>query len=219
MKLLKFVIKGVAALLIPLSLVFLGLRLLLSSGFLSLEYRMPGFPNDQFGFTRRERLHYSNISLNFLLNNDDIDSLSIQTLPNGSPLFNDRELSHLLDVKNVVKPSLVVGYNSWLLLGIIAFVSILAKLKNQLIDGIRLGAWLMLGIIGSIGLFALISFWNFFSIFHSLFFEGESWIFSYSDTLIRLFPLRFWQDAFLIVGLITIGGSLIILFAIKPVRD
>jgi integral membrane protein (TIGR01906 family) len=67
-----------------------------------------------------------------------------------------------------------------------------------------------------LGLFASISFWQFFSWFHSLFFKGDSWLFAYSDTLIRLFPIRFWQDAVIgIVGLALLLG-LALAFGLKP---
>jgi hypothetical protein len=33
-------------------------------------------------------------------------------------------------------------------------------------------------------------------------------LFLFSDTLIRLFPLRFWQDAFLLAALIALGGGI-----------
>jgi integral membrane protein (TIGR01906 family) len=48
--------------------------------------------------------------------------------------------------------------------------------------------------------YVLLNFNNFFTNFHRLFFEGGSWMFSYSDTLIRLFPIRFWSDVALIIG-------------------
>jgi hypothetical protein len=41
-------------------------------------------------------------------------------------------------------------------------------------------------------------------------------MFLYSDTLIRLFPLRFWQDVFLFAGIITIGGGLALGLVLKP---
>ena len=72
----------------------------------------------------------------------------------------------------------------------------------------------MVGLAGAIGLIVVVGilidpniFWNFFAGFHALFFEGDSWLFLYSDTLIRLFPLRFWQDAFLSVAVIALGGG------------
>jgi uncharacterized membrane protein len=33
-----------------------------------------------------------------------------------------------------------------------------------------------------------------------MFFEGDTWLFLYSDTLIRLFPERFWLTAFIGIG-------------------
>jgi integral membrane protein (TIGR01906 family) len=68
---------------------------------------------------------------------------------------------------------------------------------------LRRGGWLMLALVGAIGIFAAVSFWQFFTLFHKLFFTGDSWLFLYSDTLIRLFPLRFWQDIFIFVPALT----------------
>jgi uncharacterized membrane protein len=72
----------------------------------------------------------------------------------------------------------------------------------------------MVSLAGTISLIVVVGivvnpdvFWNFFAGFHSLFFEGDSWLFLYSDTLIRLFPLRFWQDAFLWAAVIALGGA------------
>jgi len=46
-----------------------------------------------------------------------------------------------------------------------------------------------------------------FTSFHRIFFSGDTWLFLYSDSLIRLFPIPFWQDAFIIMGtLVLVGG-------------
>ena len=74
--------------------------------------------------------------------------------------------------------------------------------------GLSRGGFLTLGLLAVLGLYASIDFWGFFTFFHGLFFKGDSWLFEYSDTLIRLFPLRFWQDVFIWVGVIVIGGAL-----------
>jgi integral membrane protein (TIGR01906 family) len=66
-----------------------------------------------------------------------------------------------------------------------------------------------------IGLFGAVAFWQFFTLFHELFFKGNSWLFENSDTLIRLFPLQFWQDAFLWVGIIAVGGALGLALGLK----
>jgi uncharacterized membrane protein len=75
----------------------------------------------------------------------------------------------------------------------------------------------MIGFIVGVGI--LIDpdvFWQFFTFFHTLFFEGDSWLFYYSDSLIRLFPIRFWQDAFLWAAALALGGGLGLAFGLKP---
>ena len=59
-------------------------------------------------------------------------------------------------------------------------------------------------------------FWNFFAGFHHLFFTGDSWLFLYSDTLIRLFPIRFWEDAFLWAAVIALAGGVGLALGLKP---
>ncbi|RPJ17838.1 MAG: DUF1461 domain-containing protein, partial [Chloroflexi bacterium] len=80
--------------------------------------------------------------------------------------------------------------------------------------GLMRGGWLMVGLAVTIGLIVVVGiavnpnvFWTFFSGLHTLFFEGDSWLFHFSDTLIRLFPIRFWQDAFLLAAIIALGGG------------
>ncbi len=51
-----------------------------------------------------------------------------------------------------------------------------------------------------------------FTGFHRIFFTGDTWLFYTSDSLIRLFPERFWSDAFLYIGIFTIAGGLIAIF-------
>jgi uncharacterized membrane protein len=86
-----------------------------------------------------------------------------------------------------------------------------------------LGGWLMTGLALTIGAIVVVGiavnpdvFWQFFTLFHELFFTGNSWLFYFSDTLIRLFPIRFWQDAFLLAAAIALGGGLGLVFGLKP---
>jgi integral membrane protein (TIGR01906 family) len=51
--------------------------------------------------------------------------------------------------------------------------------------------------------------------FHRVFFEGDTWLFLYSDTLIRLFPERFWQDAFLFIAVATLAEAAILLLVCR----
>lgn len=202
--------------LVPIALIFLGVRILLSNTFLNLEYRMPGFPQDNYGFTLEERLKWADYALQYLVNNTNINFLGDLTFVDGSPLFNERELNHMVDVKKVVKPMIIVGYTSWFLLAGFGIYAFRFNKKQDYLHGLRFGGMITIGLLIVIGLFAMINFWNFFTLFHGIFFEGDSWLFLFSDTLIRLFPMRFWQDAFIIVGLITLGGGLALMLGLRP---
>jgi integral membrane protein (TIGR01906 family) len=206
------------AILVPITLMLLGMRLLLTPAFVNLEYRMPGFPADPYGFSQTDRLHWSKIALQYLLNDSDISYLGDLHFADGSPVYNERELSHMSDVKNVVKAALKLFYFA---IGTLAVLVLWAWQGNWMSDykcGLQRGGWLTIGLMGAILLFALVSFWNFFVLFHELFFQGNSWLFLYSDTLIRLFPLRFWQDVFLFEGLLVLGGAIGLALGLRPSR-
>jgi uncharacterized membrane protein len=49
-----------------------------------------------------------------------------------------------------------------------------------------------------------------FVAFHNVFFQAGTWQFLFSDTLIRLFPERFWQDTFIALGVLAGGGGLLV---------
>lgn len=207
MKTLHAVLGWVVTLLIPVALVSLSLRLLLTPVFLHIEYRLPGFPADQYGFTLEERLHYARFALAYLLNDADISYLGDLRFADGGRVFNERELSHMVDVKNVVRPALKAGCLVWGLTAALGLWAFFGGWWPGYAGAVRRGGWLTVGLVALIALGAVVSFWQFFTLFHALFFEGDSWIFLYSDTLIRLFPIRFWQDAFLLAGILALGGG------------
>jgi integral membrane protein (TIGR01906 family) len=216
MKLITRIIAWLVTVLIPIALTFLGLRLMLTHPFLQVEYRMPGFPPDEYGFTLKDRLQYAPLAVDYLVNNANISFLGNLTFPDGSPLYNERELSHMQDVKNVVRPVLWIGYGIWAFLLAVGLWARFGGWWSGYVRGLRRGGWLTVGMAVVLGVLAAVSFWQFFTVFHSLFFSEDSWLFFYSDTLIRLFPLRFWQDAFLFAGIVATGGGLALGLALRP---
>lgn len=205
---MKTAFNWLTALLVPFAIVGLGLRLLMTPLFLQIEYRMPGFPPDEFGFTRQERLKWASYALNYLTNQADISYLENLTFEDGRPLFNKRELSHMMDVKNLTQTVL----RFWILdLGLLALLGPGSWPGGHLPDyrlGLSRGGWITAGLVIAILLLVVINFEQLFTQFHRLFFEGDTWLFYYSDTLIRLFPMRFWQDCFIFTGVFSLLSGL-----------
>ena len=211
------------SLLIPFALIGLALRILLTPVFLTVEYNMPYFPPDDYGFTKADRLHWAPYALNYLTNTADISYLGNLKFEDGKPLYNERELSHMHDVKNVVKGALLLWYGTLTILAILAFWAWQGKWIPEYFIGLRRGGWWMVGLALALGAIIVVGivanpdvFWEFFTFFHSLFFKGDSWLFLFSDTLIRLFPIRFWEDAFLFTAIIAMGGGLALGVGLKP---
>lgn len=206
----------------PFALIGLALRILLTPLYYTIEYNMPYFPADEYGFTKEDRLKWAEPSVKYLVNSADISYLGDLKFDDGTPIYDERELSHMHDVKNVVQGSLKVWYVS---VAILILLVILAQRSGWMpiyLDGLRRGGWWMIGLAATLGFIAgagiLLNpdiFWNFFAWFHSLFFEGDSWLFYYSDTLIRLFPIRFWQDAVIAMAVIALGGGLGLAFGLR----
>ncbi len=211
---LKKFLHGLIVILIPFIILMLVIRLLITPSFARVEYRMPDFPEDPFGFTLADRLRWSEPAIQYLVNREDISFLGDLTFEDGEPLFNEKELSHMVDVKKVVtgmRVALVI------LLGALGAAIFFYQRYNGLDDlyrALRTGGMVMVGLVIGILLFVLISFDQLFTWFHQLFFESGTWMFYTSDTLIRLFPMRFWQDAFIFVGALScaIGVGLMVFF-------
>lgn len=196
----------------PVLVVLLTIRLVMTPLFLQIEYTRPGFPADYFGFTQEDRLNYAPYALNYLLNAEGIEYLGDLTFEDGTRMYNDRELRHMYDVKIVVQITfMVTAILSVLTAGLIF---LLAR-KNQghtIRRGFRSGAIFSLAVIVAIIIVAVFNWDFFFTTFHNLFFESGTWVFFYSDTLIRLFPEQFWFDAAMTIGATTILAALIALF-------
>lgn len=190
---------------LPLVFILINARLLMTDPYMVWQYNRPGFPEDQFGFTTADRLEYGPIALDYLFGPND-DLLAEQTFPDGTSLYNEREIRHMADVKDVTRQLSIFGY-SLIALTILAAVVLYvdkAQRLSLLRVGIQGGVFTLIVIVGGLSAVAL-AFDQLFTLFHTLFFEGETWIFPTSDTLIRLFPEPFWIGAFALV----FGGALI----------
>jgi len=176
-------------------------RVLAHDWFVRKELQSDGFPPDRYGLPPAARLSLALTGLHSIQpRSEGIDLLRRATLPDasgaaGTRAFDERELRHMQDVRD--------------LLGT-AFRAQIAVLLGLVVAGIALhrsARWrrvvplgLLLGSLATLGLAALLipvivlGFDGFLLRFHELFFSGDSWRFSETDTLLRLYPEVFWQD-------------------------
>ncbi len=179
--------------------------------FIRLEYARPNFPPSH-RFDPKERENFSIATLRYLIANESLDYLKALADESG-PIYNERELAHMADVKRVATGALFVLRLSLLLALSLTILLLLKGWRRELSIGLAGGAVMVAALGLAIGVTALVNFDLFFTLFHRLFFEGDSWLFPYTDSLIQLYPLPFWVDAtkwwLVISGALTLATGLV----------
>ncbi len=214
---------AIITIILPFILLMNGVLLVFTPEFLQYEYKKPNFPDDPYGFTLDERIEYGTASVKYItdiMNQLPDEFLAGLEMKDGTPLYNDRELSHMKDVKTVFQRARAV------MAAMVVFVILTAWLVSKKPDSLAgflralvLGSGLTLALIALIGIGILTGFDAFFDQFHHLFFTGDSWLFYANDSLIRLFPEPLWVDGFTMAAILTaIFAVLILVIAIMAGR-
>ncbi len=206
-----YVVGWIATVLTPFTILMIVIRVLITPAYAKIEYKMPGFPEDPYGFTLEDRLTWSEPSISYLVNSKGIEYLQDLAFDDGTPIYNADELSHMEDVKHVITWMRTVISVLMLVLVWITYVAVKNGHRLEMLAAFRRGAWATIGLIALILVFVTVAFNQLFTWFHMLFFDSGTWMFYTSDTLIRLFPMRFWQDAFIAVGVLSVIVSILIL--------
>ncbi len=206
---------------VPVALVHLGLGLLLSPSWLSFTYTRADFPSDPYGFSVDDRLRYGTLALAFIRENQPVAQLAAQTLDGAHcfppqsdvcPLYTPRELQHLVDVQQLAQAIRNIGSLTLGLLGLSVLALIAMRAQRRLWHALVAAALGSIIAVFTVLFVALVAWDTFFDTFHALFFEDGTWRFFYSDTLIRLYPERFWFDSALAFGGFLVFASLTLLF-------
>lgn len=206
----------ILAVILPYILLMNSVLLVFTKGFLEHEYHLSDFPKDPYGFTLEERIEYGNASVDYITSFESDDAADAKfaalKMKDGSPLFNERELSHMKDVRIVFRNArAVLSVMVLYVLFVILLVCRNIDAISGLCDALLWGGGLSLGILGLILVLILIGFDSFFTTFHSIFFSSGTWLFWESDSLIRLFPEKLWVDGFTLAGGLAVFFSVLII--------
>jgi integral membrane protein (TIGR01906 family) len=198
---------------LPFLLVVLSIRLVANPWFIHLEYNRPGFPPDPYGFTTAQRTSLAMDGLYSVLpEGEGLIRLQQAKLPDGGSAFTERESKHMQDVRVLmaqVFPLMLIG---WAMLVILALVfNRVRGWRHVVPTGLRGGAVLTLTLLAVLIAYIVLNFDSFFLTFHRLFFEGDTFLFLYTDTLIRLYPEQLWSDVSILIGGLTVVMTLVVL--------
>ena len=185
------------------------LVLLLGGWFVDLIYALPGFPDPDVALGTAERRDLAAHGMEAIRAvGPGVDLLREAQLPSGAPAFNERELTHMEDVRQVV-----TGFTIAWLVGLALIAGAWAARERlggavRLRRAIRNASLAVLVAIAVIGVVLLLAFEPVFEGFHAIFFSGDSWRFASDDTLLQLYPEMFWGAAGTVVVLLVVAQCL-----------
>lgn len=178
---------------LPPVLALTNLYFFISPSFVESQYRRLGMPQvDQL--SEEETFNAMRTVLNYLRNRQSVEAL--ENLKEGQEaLFDQKEISHLVDVKNLISRAFALQKLASLIMGISILVILAERRARKRLTHYLLGSsGATLAVIGLLLLLAYLNFDWLFTQFHLIFFEGNSWLFNSSETIIQLFFPRFWAD-------------------------
>ena len=192
---------------------FLGLGMILAV----IAWDYPAFEYgriapDRYGFTPEERLDYAHATLDYLQRTEPSEEviflLEELQLPNSTdPLYNEAEIGHMLDVKDLTDGIRTLWWVTAVLVIVgLGFLLLQPALRPIGYRAIYQGGLATVIILAAIALFIGVGWSIFFVQFHELLFPPGTWTFRYTDSLIRLFPEQFWFD----IGVIMSVGALLL---------
>jgi len=190
-----WVVAVLVALAVPAILVLTGFRVLATDAFVEWELARDGFPRDPYGLDTAQRTALAKLGLRSIEpGSEGIVLLERATLPDGSPAFGERELTHMRDVRSLFGAALRAQLVAALAIAVLALLLVRTRLRAAVPAGLLAGSLATLAIAVLAVPVILLGFDGFFVRFHEIFFSGDSWQFANSDTLIRIYPEQFWVD-------------------------
>ena len=187
-----------------------GFRLVATTPFVRGEYRLRTFPPDS-GLSLADRRTLALRGLESIRPRSRGGRLLEEsTLPDGSAAFNERELAHMHDVRVVFRRALRLQTLLAVILAVAAVGFRRTRYRMLVPAGLLAGG--LATLVGALVLvpFVLLGFNGVFVRFHELFFNGDTWRFAADDTLLRIYPERFWEDTSVVIAVLVVVQAIIV---------
>jgi integral membrane protein (TIGR01906 family) len=131
---------------------------------------------------------------------------------NGVRYFNDKELSHMDDVKMIFSLLIYLTVFSF----VFVFIALILSKNKDKFKNVLLGSWYFSGILVIVlGFMVFTDFTKYFIKFHHIFFTNDNWLLDpKTDRLIMMLPEGFFMD--MTIGIVSLYLALnIVLFMLN----
>ena len=133
-------------------------------------------------------------------------------------IFNEKEIYHMKDVKDIINNLFLYGKLSSVVFVIIALICV-KKYKVRIYSVFKASNIVYSAVLLALAIGFLISFNKLFIIFHEIAFSNDLWKLNINeDYLLMMYPENFFRDIALLILILSIGINFFLFFAFKSLK-
>lgn len=214
MKIVEIIARCLFILCVPVILLSAGIAVALNSHWFYEQGFDKYYVSQTTGLSDTELSRAAEGLIDYFNSREEYISVTVVKDGQSFVLFNEREIGHLKDVKDLFR----LDYRLLLWTSVYCLVYALAALfwrhslyRRGLANGMFGGGVLTLGLMLVIGTGIWLAFDQLFWQFHVLSFDNDLWLLNpATDYLVMLFPQGFWFDATVFIALFTALGAVVL---------
>ncbi len=214
-RIFNIILQALFIICVPLLLITTNVRIILNSAII-YDYGFNKYKIEKYTGIEFEQLQVAGQQIRDYFNND-LDQITINISLHGDNvpnLFNEKEILHMYDVKQLVKMVYLVQLYSAILLSMGCVFILFNPSTNGRILTLKYfsrGGMFTFSLVIAVSVLAIIGFDRLFLFFHLVSFSNELWILDpRHDYLIAMFPQGFFFDCTVAIAFLTLleGGIL-----------
>ncbi len=214
-RIFNIILQALFIICVPLLLITTNVRIILNSAII-YDYGFNKYKIEKYTGIEFEQLQVAGQQIRDYFNND-LNQITINISLHGDNvpnLFNEKEILHMYDVKQLVKMVYLVQLYSAILLSMGCVFILFNPSTNRGILTLKYfsrGGMFTFSLVIAVSVLAIIGFDRLFLFFHLVSFSNESWILDpRHDYLIAMFPQGFFFDCTVAIAFLTLleGGIL-----------
>ena len=133
-------------------------------------------------------------------------------------IFNEKEIYHMKDVKDIINNLFLYGKLSSVVFVIITLICV-KKYKVRIYSVFKASSIVYSAVLLALAIGFLISFNKLFIIFHEIAFSNDLWKLNINeDYLLMMYPENFFRDIALLILILSIGINFFLFFAFKSLK-
>ena len=134
-------------------------------------------------------------------------------------IFNEKEIYHMKDVKDIINNLFLYGKLSSVVFVIITLICV-KKYKVRIYSVFKASSIVYSAVLLALAIGFLISFNKLFIIFHEIAFSNDLWKLNINeDYLLMMYPENFFRDIALLILILSIGINFFLFFAFKSLKE